>query len=172
MLDETARRNLVQAMLGKVVSAVEAAVTTGQAFILGPSGHGFDLPLLGDPGSGLNPALASAFADAERAGVDRVIFIAGDLPQITARDVELLSLAPDGSVAIAPDRHGTGTNAISLPIPAARGFTFFFGPDSFALHSAETRRVGLELETIQSNGLMRDIDEPADLRDTAGLMGD
>ena len=172
VLDEAARRNLVQAMLGKVVSAVQAAVTTGQAFILGPSAHGFELPLLGDPGSGLNPALASAFAEAERTGASRVVFVAGDLPQITARDVELLSLAPEGSVAIAPDRHGTGTNAISLPVPAAHGFTFLFGTDSFALHSAEARRIGLELETIQSNGLMRDIDEPADLRDTTGLMGD
>jgi 2-phospho-L-lactate guanylyltransferase len=172
VLDETASRNLVQAMLGKVVGAAQAAVTTGQAFILGPSAHGFSLPLLDDPGSGLNAALASALADAERGGASRVVFIAGDLPQVTARDVELLSLAPEGSVAIAPDRHGTGTNAISLPLPAARSFTFTFGPDSFALHSGEARRIGLELETVQSHGLMRDIDEPADLSDTAGLMGD
>src|SRR5690349_14117831 len=159
-------------MLGKVVGAAQAAVTTGRAFILGPSDHGFALPLLADPGGGLNPALACAFAEAVREGASRVVFIAGDLPQVTPRDVELLSLAPEGSVAIAPDRHGTGTNAISLPLPAARGFTFAFGPDSLALHSREARRIGLELETIQSLGLMRDIDEPADLPDTAGLMGD
>lgn len=171
-LDETARQNLVRAMLGKVVGAAQAAVTTGRAFILGPSDHGFALPLLADPGGGLNPALACAFAEAAREGASRVVFIAGDLPQVTPRDVELLSLAPEGSVAIAPDRHGTGTNAISLPLPAARGFTFAFGPDSLALHSREARRIGLELETIQSLGLMRDIDEPADLPDTAGLMGD
>jgi 2-phospho-L-lactate/phosphoenolpyruvate guanylyltransferase len=171
-LGEVARRNLVQAMLGKVVGAARAAVTTGQTFILGPSAHGFPLPLLDDPGGGLNPALAAAFAEAERAGASRVVFLAGDLPQVTARDVELLSLAPDGAIAIAPDRHGTGTNAISLPVPAARGFTFVFGPDSFALHSEEARRIGLELETIQSNGLMRDIDEPADLPDAADLAGD
>lgn len=172
VLDEAASRNLVTAMLGKVVGAALAAVTTGQTFILGPSAHGFALPLLGDPGGGLNAALASALADAEREGASRIVFIAGDLPQITPRDVELLSLAPDGSIAIAPDRHGTGTNAISLPLPAARGFTFIFGPDSFAMHSGEARRIGLELETVQSHGLMRDIDEPEDLPDTAGLMGD
>lgn len=172
VLDDAARRNLVQAMLGKVVDAAQAAVTTGQTFILGPSAHGFALPLLDDPGTGLNPALASAFADAERAGANRVVFIAGDLPQLTSRDVELLSLAPDGAIAIAPDRHGTGTNAISLPVPAARDFTFVFGPDSFALHTEEARRIGLEFEAVQSNGLMRDIDEPDDLSDAAGLMED
>lgn len=171
-LGEAARQELVRAMLGKVVEAAGAAVTTGQAFILGPSPHGFDLPLLDDPGGGLNAALASAFADAERGGASRAVFIAADLPQVTARDVELLSLAPDNTVAIAPDRHGTGTNAISLPLPAARGFAFTFGPDSFALHSGEVRRRGLELEIIESKGLMRDIDEPADLPDTVGLTGD
>lgn len=171
-LDETARQNLVRAMLGKVIGAAQTAVTTGRTFILGPSAHGFAVPLLDDPGGGLNPALVSAFGEAERAGASRVVFIAGDLPQVTSRDVELLSLAPEDAIAIAPDRHGTGTNAISLPLPAARGFTFVFGPDSFALHSEEARRIGLELETIQSNGLMRDIDEPADLPDTESLMGD
>ncbi|MEO5587886.1 MAG: 2-phospho-L-lactate guanylyltransferase [Novosphingobium sp.] len=172
VLGETARRQLVRAMLGNVAAAAQAAVTTERALILGPSAHGFDLPLLGDPGGGLDAALASALAEAERGGATRVVFLAGDLPQVTARDVELLSLGPDRSVAVAPDRHGTGTNAISLPLPAARGFTFSFGPDSFALHSEEARRIGLELETIQSNGLMRDIDEPADLPDATGLTGD
>ena len=171
-LGEDARRALVRAMLGKVVEAAQAAVTTERAFILGPSGHGFDLPLLEDPGGGLNAALTSALAEAGRSGASRVVFVAGDLPQVTPRDVELLSLAPEGSVAIAPDRHGAGTNAISLPLPAASGFTFAFGPDSFALHSGEARRIGLELEIVESHGLMRDIDEPADLPDTAGLTGD
>ncbi|MEO5586705.1 MAG: 2-phospho-L-lactate guanylyltransferase [Novosphingobium sp.] len=171
VLDETARSALVRAMLGKVIQAAQAAVTTGQALILGPSSHGYDLALLDDPGKGLDAALTSALADAERGGASRVVFVAGDLPQVTAREVELLSLAPKNAVAIAPDRHGTGTNAISLPLPAARGFTFAFGPDSFALHSGEVRRMDLELEVIQSHGLMRDIDEPADLPDAAGLAG-
>jgi 2-phospho-L-lactate guanylyltransferase len=171
-LDDFSRQRLVRALLGNVVGAAEAAVTTATTFILGPSAHGFSVPLLGDPGGGLNPALGAAFAEATRQGAGRVVFIAGDLPQITARDIELLSLAPERSVALAPDRHGTGTNAISLPLPAAHGFTFSFGPDSFALHSREVRRIGLELETVQSLGLMRDIDEPRDLPDAAGLMGD
>jgi 2-phospho-L-lactate guanylyltransferase len=172
ILAPAARRKLVRAMLEKVVAASERAVTTDGTFILGPSQHGLEVPLLTDPGGGLNAALTSALAEAERGGASRAVFIAADLPQITPREAELLALAPDGSAAIAPDRHGVGTNALSLPLPAARGFTFAFGPDSFALHSEETRRIGLELEVIHSPGLMRDIDLPADLGDAAGLLGD
>ena len=73
-------------------------------------------------------------------------------------------------VAIAPDRHGRGTNALSLPLPEAEGFTFAFGPDSFALHNLEAARLGLKIEEIHSPGLACDIDEPADLPDAAGLM--
>lgn len=173
VLDASARRELVAKMLDNVVAAAQAAVTVERTLILGPSRHGLpdDLPLLADPGGGLNAALASALADAERGGATRAVFIAADLPLVTSRDIELLSLAPEGSVAIAPDRHGTGTNAVSLPLPAGRDFTFVFGPDSFALHGDEARRIGLGLEIIESAGLMRDIDEPADLLDAAAILG-
>jgi 2-phospho-L-lactate guanylyltransferase len=102
---------------------------------------------------------------------DRVIIIHGDLPLVTSQDLELLAAAPEGEIAIAPDRHGTGTNAISLPLPAAKGFSFAFGPDSFALHNAEAGRLGLKIEEIHSPGLSRDVDEPDDLPDAADLMG-
>jgi 2-phospho-L-lactate guanylyltransferase len=171
VLDEQGRRALVRAMLERVVGAAQTAVTTGRTVILGPTQDGFDLPILADPGGGLNRALGSALADAERGGATRVVFVAADLPQLTARDVELLALAPEASVAVAPDRHGTGTNALSLPLPRARGFTFAFGPGSFARHSDEVRQIGLDLEIVESPGLMRDIDEPADLADAAGLLG-
>ena len=94
-----------------------------------------------------------------------------DLPLLTRHDVELLAAAPAETIAMAPDRHGTGTNALSLPLPAARGFTFCFGPDSFALHHAEADRLGIRIEQVRSQGLARDVDMPEDLPDAAGLMG-
>jgi 2-phospho-L-lactate guanylyltransferase len=172
VLDEPQRRRLVLAMLGRVAQAAREAVTTGSIFVLGPSSHGLDLPLLTDPGGGLNAALSSALREAGASGASRVIFVAGDLPLLTPRDLELLSLAPSDTIAVAPDRHRTGTNAISLPLPAASGFTFVFGPDSFARHGEEIRRIGLQLEIVESPGLMRDVDEPSDLADTAVLLGD
>jgi 2-phospho-L-lactate guanylyltransferase len=174
VLDEGARQRLVRVMLDAVVAAASEARTIGRTCIVGPSRHGLAeaIPLLGDPGAGLNPALSAALATALEGGAERAVIVAADLPQVTSRDLELLSAAPDHAVAIAPDRHGTGTNALSLPLPAAAEFTFAFGPDSFALHDTEARRLGLAVEIIESNGLMRDIDEPADLPDAAGLLGE
>lgn len=174
VLDAPRRAALVEAMLKHVVEAVRRARGIDRIALLGASRHGTpeSLPLLPDPGTGLNPAIASAFATARAEGATRVLILFADLPQLTALDVELLLAAPDDAIAIAPDRHGTGTNALCLPLPAAEGLAFAFGPDSFARHSGEARRLGLEIEEVHSPGLAHDIDEPADLPDTAGLLGD
>lgn len=172
VLDEMARSNLVRAMLAHVVSAVEAARNVDKTCLVGVSRHGLSdtLPLLDDPGQGLNAAIASAFDEARSGGATRVLIIHGDLPGISPQDVELLAAAAPGSLAIAPDRHGIGTNALSLPLPEANGFTFAFGTDSCARHCAEAQRLGLTVETIHSQGLAQDIDEPADLPDAEGLL--
>jgi 2-phospho-L-lactate guanylyltransferase len=171
-LDAPARARLMRAMLGHVVGAVGDAEHIARTCLVGTSRHGLPdgLTLLDDPGGGLNPALQAALAQVAAAGADRMLVVAADLPTVTARELELMALAPAGTVAIAPDRHGTGTNAISLPLPEAGGFSFAFGPDSFALHNAEAARLGLKVETVLSPGLARDIDEPADLPDAAELL--
>ena len=81
-----------------------------------------------------------------------------------------LAAAAPGSVAIAPDRHGLGTNALSLPLPAAAGFLFAFGDDSFARHRAEAERLGLAVEAVHNLRLERDVDLAEDLPDAAALM--
>jgi 2-phospho-L-lactate guanylyltransferase len=173
VLDSAERSALVEAMLGRVIDAAQAARNVAQIGLLGAprSALSEGIALLGDPGGGLNAAVASALAEISSTAAKRVIFIHGDLPLVTAQDLELLAAAPAGEVAIAPDRHGTGTNAISLPLPEAKGFSFAFGPDSFARHNAEAARLGLGIEEIHSPGLARDIDEPGDLGDAAALLG-
>ena len=169
VLDEDARMRLVRAMLDHVVDTVSAARGVDRICILGPSPHGHALPLIVDPGGGLNAALTQALAEAAAAGASRVVFIAADLPRITPRDVETLAGAAEGTLAIANDRHGSGTNALSLPLPGARGFTFAYGTDSFTAHDAEAYRLGLDVEVIASPGLARDVDVPEDLRYAAGI---
>jgi len=165
------RETLVRAMLTHVVSAASEAARISRVCLVGPSRHGLPegIELLPDPGEGLNPALQSAFARIAGEGLDRVIVVAADLPTVTPQELDLLSSAPAGEIAIAPDRHGTGTNALSLPLPAARDFRFSFGVDSHARHKEEAHRLGLEVQTILSQGLEKDVDEPADLPD-AGQM--
>lgn len=171
-LDGAGRKGLIAAMLGHVVAAVQGAQSIDQVALLGSSRHGQpeSIALLPDPGTGLNPALTSALATAVQAGATRVVIVFADLPQLTSGEVEQLVAAPH--IAAAPDRHGTGTNALSLPLPAASDFTFVFGPDSFARHEAEASRIGLPFAAIRCSGLQRDIDEPADLPDAAGLTGE
>jgi 2-phospho-L-lactate/phosphoenolpyruvate guanylyltransferase len=171
-LDEPARRSLVAAMLGKVVAATQAARNVDHLVVLGPSRHGLSpaIALHPDPGGGLNAALADALRAVADGGATRAVVIAADLPQVTTRDIELLAAAPPETIAIAPDRHETGTNAVSLPLPAAREFAFAFGPDSFARHNEAAENLGLAVEIIESPGLMRDIDVPADLADAAELL--
>jgi len=171
-LDPEAREALVLAMAGHVVEAAAAASNIARICLVGPSRLGLssELTLLADPGEGLNAALQSAFAELAGQPVGRVVVIAADLPQVTATDIQLLAVAPGDEIAIAPDRHGTGTNALSLPLPAARDFRFAFGKDSFARHHDEAERLGLKIETIHSLGLERDIDEPPDLPDAMALL--
>lgn len=172
VLDAGARRVLAEAMLARVTAAAGDACNIAQVCLLGPAceRQTGTLRLLADPGGGLNPAVQSALSQVAGEGATRVIFIHADLPQVTTRDLELLAAAPAGEIAIASDRHGTGTNALSLPLPEAKGFSFAFGTDSFARHRAEAERLGLKIEEIRSQGLARDVDEPADLPDAESLL--
>lgn len=162
VLSETARRALAADMLRHVVEAAKGA---GEVRLVGPSRHGLPetIGLLADPGGGLNAAVAAALATAEAAGARRLVILAADLPRLTHADV--LSLATPGAdvLAVAPDRAGVGTNALSLPLPQALGFRFQYGRDSFARHSAEAARLGLPLAVIHSATLGLDIDQPQDL---------
>ena len=170
VLDETARAALVDAMLARVLAAAHGARNVAEVRLIGSARTlPADVTVMTDPGRGLNAAAAEALNAAD-GQASRVIVIHGDLPQVTVQDIELLAAAPEGEIAIAPDRHGTGTNAISLPLPAARGFSFAFGTDSFALHNAEAGRMGLGISEVHSAGLSRDVDEPDDLSDAADLL--
>ncbi|MGE3691510.1 MAG: 2-phospho-L-lactate guanylyltransferase [Novosphingobium sp.] len=169
-LDAVQREDLVRAMLAHVAGQVRNSSRVNRVLILGPSRLGLadDVPLLPDPGTGLNPALQSVLPQVE---ADRLIVLHADLPGLTTAEIDRLADTPQGTIAIGPDRHGTGTNALSLPLPRAKDFTFAFGPDSYARHVAEAGRLGIAIETIRSAGLERDVDEPEDLADAAFLPG-
>lgn len=173
VLSAAQRAELVGAMLAHVVGAARAARGVEDIRLIGPHRYSLPdaLPLLADPGGGLNATLASALAGALAEGVGRLLILPADLPQLTPRDIELLAATPAGEIAISPDRHGIGTNALSLPLPQAAGFAFAFGPDSFADHHTEAERLGLAIGEVHSPGLARDIDLPEDLPDAAGLAG-
>ncbi|MEC8069218.1 MAG: 2-phospho-L-lactate guanylyltransferase, partial [Actinomycetota bacterium] len=86
----------------------------------------------------------------------RVIIAHADLP--LADDLRVV----DGpGLAIAPDQARDGSNVLSIPLTS--GFTFHYGPGSFAAHCAEAERLGLEITVVDDPSLALDVDDPGDL---------
>ncbi len=172
-LDAGQRQALVRDMLQHVVAAAQGASTIENTLLIGTSRLGLpeSIPLLDDPGLGLNAAVQAALEEisAQDRAPGRLLILFADLPEVTSAEIDRLAAAPYGTIAIAPDRHEIGTNAMCLPLPAARAFRFAFGEDSFARHRTEADRLGLPFEVILSHGLERDVDEPEDLPDANTL---
>jgi 2-phospho-L-lactate guanylyltransferase len=171
VLDAAEREHLVAAMLARVVAAAQSCEAVRRVCLVGSAPLARPgVTVLADPGGGLNPALGSALGQAAERRPERVVIVAGDLPQVTSADLAMMACVPGGAIAIAPDRHGTGTNALSLPLDALGTFTLQFGIGSHAAHRAEAVRLGYSVETMLSAGLEKDIDEPADLPDATGCL--
>ena len=117
---------------------------------------------ISDQGRGLNAEIEAA---ARALGGKRLLVIHADLPAVSADDIAALISAAGETVAIAPDRHGAGTNAIALT--DASGFPFAFGPESFKRH----REAAPKARIVERPGLGLDIDTPADLAAAMALEG-
>jgi 2-phospho-L-lactate/phosphoenolpyruvate guanylyltransferase len=119
-----------------------------------------------EPGNGLNPALRFGAAQAdERWPGHGLAGLAADLPAVGAAELGLaLAAAAQAGQAFVADAAGTGTTLYT----AAPGVAFCpkFGPGSRAAHlsagAAEINVPGLD-------GLRRDVDTVADLRDAARI---
>lgn len=115
-------------------------------------------------GMGLNAGLEQARSAALADGIETLVVLHGDLPNLRADDIQtLLGALPEhgAGVSIAPDRAGTGTNGLALRPPQVIGFRF--GPGSFAAHAAEVARVGVPCVAVNRAGLAFDLDTPEDL---------
>ena len=113
---------------------------------------------------GLNAALDLGRSWAEDRGAEAMLVLFADLPRLAAADVRYLA-EQEAPVALAPDRHGTGTNALRLRLrPEGRAFAFAFGLGSAALHLAEARSLGLEAVVHRAPGLSFDLDTADDWR--------
>ncbi len=111
----------------------------------------------------LNPALVRASLVARGYGASAVLVLPADLPLLRREDIEILiSLAHDPPVmVIAPDRHGSGTNAL-LCSPAGL-IEYDFGPDSFSRHIERAKHANARVEVCEISRLSLDLDAPEDL---------
>lgn len=109
------------------------------------------------PGLGLNGAVTDGVATLAAAGHRLVVVAHADLPHA----LDLTWVTDFDGVTLVPDRRDDGTNVAG--VPAGAGFTFSYGPCSFARHQAEARRLGLGLRVVREPRLGWDVDVPDDL---------
>lgn len=118
--------------------------------------------LLPESGNGLNAALSEARA--QLPGAAALLVLPSDLAALSVHDVDAIlnaGASPGGRcVVIAPDRHGTGTNALLVRPPGL--IDFQFGPDSAALHASAARAAGVEPVVYRSESIALDLDSPED----------
>ena len=111
------------------------------------------------PGVGLNGAVQQGFAALLADGFDVVVVAHADLPGAVGLDRLADGFA---GVTLVPDRRDDGTNVLAVPA-TARGFTFAYGPGSFARHVAEAARLGCATRIERLPELQWDVDLPDDL---------
>lgn len=158
-LDAPARAVLAREMAGTVRAAagpLPVAVVCDDTEVA-EWARGASAAVIWRPGRGLNGAVADGVRLLAERGYDRVLVVHADLPLAD----DLGRVAGGDGITLVPDRHGDGTNVVSLP--PRSGFEFAYGPGSFERHCAEAERVGLALRVLEDRRLGWDVDVPADL---------
>lgn len=168
-IDGERRRQLIEAMVADVIEALGGVrgldrliVVTGEPVAQELAAE-VAAEVVSDPADGGHvEAVLAGIARAEAEGCDAVLLLPGDCPLLEPREVDrLLTATPDPYVAIVPDRHGTGTNALLLRPPAA--ITPAFGEGSRERHVAAAREAGIPFGVEELPSLGLDLDTPADV---------
>lgn len=168
-IEDERREALVAAMLADTLEAIEGSraiertiVVTGdpraQEIVAASSAE-----VLPDPADeGHVVAALAGIARAEADGATCVALLPGDCPLLDPKELDrLLTGIPSSFVAVVPDRHGTGTNALVLSPPDA--IQPAFGEGSCARHVAAAREADLPFAVEELPSLALDLDTPADV---------
>ena len=128
--------------------------------------EGYGAMILSEPAeAGLIPAVVFASQTAVEAGIDRMLFLPGDVPLVTPDELETIldGFAPLGpALVLVPADDLGGTNCLLAAPPDVVAFQF--GIDSFRKHVKAAQGVGVEPTVLKLPGLGLDIDTPDDLR--------
>jgi 2-phospho-L-lactate guanylyltransferase len=168
-IDEERREALVAAMFEDVLAAIgQARAITATIVVSGDPlaqeiAAGAGATVVPDPAdAGHVEAALAGIARAEVDGASCVVLLPGDCPLLEPRELDrLLTGVPEHYVAIVPDRHGEGTNALVLSPPGA--IRPAFGEGSCARHVAAARQADLPFAVEELASLALDLDTPADL---------
>jgi 2-phospho-L-lactate guanylyltransferase len=168
-VDAARKPELVAAMVADVLEAIGAARQIERTIVVSQEPRAAELAAAAgaelisdfDDASHIAAAL-TGIAAAEAAGARCVALLPGDCPLLDPRELDkMLTGVPEEYVAVIPDRHGTGTNALVLAPPNA--IVPSFGEGSKERHVEAARAAGIPygVEELPSLGL--DLDTPADI---------
>jgi 2-phospho-L-lactate guanylyltransferase len=168
-IDDERREALVAAMLEDTLAAIAAARSIERTVVVSGDPHAQEIAaaagveVLPDPGDeGHVTAALAGIARAEVDGAGCVGLLPGDCPLLDPKELDrLLTGVPSSYVAIVPDRHGTGTNALVLSPPGA--IEPAFGEGSCERHVAAAREAGVPFAVEELPSLALDLDTPADV---------
>ncbi len=164
VLSPRRRAALIESMLARVLASLRAAKNIDRIIVVSPD-DALSVPVgverWRDRGVGLNEAIQFARQRLEGTA-SAMLVVAADAPQVTPGEIDrLVERSRDVEIAIVPDRHGLGTNAIWIRLPTR--FEPQFGLHSANAHLAEARRLGLSHLLLPVPGLSHDVDVESDL---------
>jgi 2-phospho-L-lactate guanylyltransferase len=173
-----ARKSLAQAMFSDVLASLrrsrridDIAVVTAD-IVAEALAHGDHITVLRDERQdGQSAAALIGIRYAVASGYDRVLLVPGDTPLLDAAEVDALldRCEADGlAVAVVPDRHGTGTNALVIAPPDAMKPSF--GPNSRARHVEMATDADLAHRVEEVASLSHDVDTADDLSAMAAVL--
>jgi 2-phospho-L-lactate guanylyltransferase len=176
VLSGRARRALAERLLDHVLDVVIATVGAARTIVVSRDSTVLALARarravpLRERGGDLNRALQQGAARAAQGGARAVLLVFGDLPQLRGAELGAMIAAAGRArtVVAAPDRAGTGTNALLVAPPDA--IAFRFGPRSLARHRRAALRGGARWRLAEAPGLAFDVDRPADYRALARML--
>lgn len=182
VLDRPQRAALVKAMLTDVLGATTAAQGVERVIVVTAEGRAERIALahaqrvttpievLQEHGDQGHPQAATlGIVRAKALGADCVALLPGDCPLLNAAELDAaLELMHPGRVAVVPDRHGTGTNALLMSPPDA--IAPGFGPGSRERHTGRAERAGNEIVVEELASLALDVDTPDDLEAMAAVL--
>lgn len=183
-IDRQARAALVKAMLADVLGAVSASERIERLIVVTGEGRAERLALhhaqrtagpvevLRDPADAGHPEAATlGIFRALALGAECVALLPGDCPLLDAAELDgAIGRMRTGRVAVVPDRHGSGTNALLLAPPDA--IRPGFGEDSRERHLDRAAARGLEAALEELPSLALDLDTPDDLAALAAVLAD
>jgi 2-phospho-L-lactate/phosphoenolpyruvate guanylyltransferase len=181
-LDRPQRAVLVKAMLADVLAAVPTAERVERVIVVTGEGRAERIALaqarrVGTPFEVLREPHDRGHSAAATLGIVRALshgagcaaLLPGDCPLLDPGELDAaLDRMRPGRVAVVPDRHGTGTNALLLAPADAIGPAF--GEGSMERHRDRAGRAGYDVAVERLDSLALDLDTPDELAALASAL--